>query len=349
MKLALEMFLALGLMLSAGFGTAHAANDNKIKLKLMTKKSVIGSDGCGFGLWQRNRDPNRDKYAYVFYLNIHDANLMPPVIKIGEKRHELERVNLGNINVTATDAYQVYRTADKKITLLLEIFKTRQNGDNFEIDKAQLTFVQIGKLPFRMNVKGRMGCDYPDDEPVASAAPAKRAASPSLDPNAVRLGREVSYRSFRKVPRHILQQVRNIREACDIDNGPEFASRYAISNAMSLWQLPCALYASNASSVFITALNDSKLANTLEVPDRPGKGSGEPGYDIMNAVLDPSNATITSMNINAAGNCGSYQRYQLVVAEGEAIEIKLLEARGKTQCSGPPIEPKNLPLLYRAN
>ena len=349
MKLALKICVAIGLLYPLITGAAFADEHNKIKLKLMTKKSVIGSDGCGLGLWQRNRDPNKDKFAYVFYLNFHDAHPTPPVIKIGKKRYELDRVDFGNINFTATDAYQVFRSADKNITVLLEILKSHQEGDNFEVDKAQLTFIKIGKLPFRMNVIGRMGCEYPDEEPNAKASPAQTSAPSNLDPNAVRLGREVTYSSFNKVPRHVVQLVRENREACDIDNGPEYASSYAISDAMTLWQLPCAIYASNATSVLITALNGTKFANMLEVPEIPGNSSGEPNYALMNMVMKPKNALVTTSNINTAGNCGSFERYQLIVAEGETIEIKLLEARATESCNGPAIAPENLPLLYRAN
>ncbi len=349
MKLALKICAAIGLWLHLLGGVVSADEHNKIDLRLLTKKSVVGADGCGLGFWQRNRDPNKDKFAYVFYLNFHDAHPTPPIIKIGKKRYELDRVDFGNINATATDAYQVFRSADKKITVLLEIQKTHQDGDNFEVDKAQLTFVMVGKLPFRMNVIGRMACEYPDDEPAAKAAPVRAPKPSNLDPNAVRLGREVSYNAFRKVPRHVVQLVRDNSEACDIDNGPEYASSYAISDAMTLWQLPCALYASNATSVLITALNSTKFANMLEVPDVPGNSSGEPNYALMNMVLKPKNAIVTTSNINTAGNCGSFERYQLIVAEGEAIEIKLLEARGKESCNGPEIAPEKLPLLYQAN
>ena len=142
--------LAVGIIFQIFGSTAFADEHNKIDLRLMSKKSVIGSDGCGLGFWQKNRDPNKDKFAYVFYLNFHDAHPTPPIIKIGKKRYELDRVDFGSIN--ATDAYQVFRSADKKITVLLEMLKTRQDNDYFEVEKAQLTFIMIGKLPFRMNV-----------------------------------------------------------------------------------------------------------------------------------------------------------------------------------------------------
>lgn len=347
MKQILKICAVIILIWQMSTGTALADKHNKIDLRLMSKKSVIGSDGCGLGLWQRNRDPGKDKYAYVFYLNFHDAHPTPPMIKIGKKIYELDRVDFGNVNFTATDANQVFRSAGKKITVLLEILKSHQNGNNFEIDQAEITFVMINKLPFKMTVKGRMGCEDTDEASAASPSPASRQTN--LDPNAVKLGREVSYNSFSKVPRHVIQLVRKNREACDIDNGPEYASSFAISGAMTLWQLPCAIYASNATSVLITALNGTKFANMLEVPDIPGKSSGEPNYALMNMVMKPKNALVTTMNINTAGNCGSFERYQLIVAEGEAIEIKLLEARAKENCNGPAIKPENLPLLFQAN
>ena len=123
---------------------------------------------------------------------------------------------------------------------------------------------------------------------------------------------------------------------------------YAISDAMTLWQLPCALYASNASSVFAAALNGTPHAILLEVPDPKAPNSNEPSHDVLNAIVTPGKGLITSSNINAAGNCVSIDHYQLVEADGESVEFKLLESRNKQDCSGPALEPHKFPLTYRA-
>ena len=140
----------------------------------------------------------------------------------------------------------------------------------------------------------------------------------------------------------------DLGEACDVENTSGAGMSYPISDAMTLWQLPCALYASNASSVFATALNGTPHAILLEVPDPQGGNSGEPSHDILNAVVTPGKGIITSSNINAAGNCGSIDHYQLVEADGESVELKLLESRNKQDCTGPSLEPGQFPVTYRA-
>ena len=77
----------IALMLSCM--AAFAADENKLDVRLLPKTAVKTSDGCAFALWQRNRDPHKDKYAYAFYVGFHDAHPLPDYI------HALSRPSTG--------------------------------------------------------------------------------------------------------------------------------------------------------------------------------------------------------------------------------------------------------------
>ncbi|MEM7429607.1 MAG: hypothetical protein AAF441_26340 [Pseudomonadota bacterium] len=333
---------------------AHADETTELDIRLLAKDSLKTSDGCSFGVWQSNRDPAKDKYAYVLYRGFHDAHPLPALVKIGKKVIELEKVDPGLEGSTVTDKLQLFHSSDRELTVLLEVLKSSFARYDTIIDKARLTFIQRGKLPFVMTVKGAMSCTGSGNDAAASdAADAEPASSgpvlpANLDPNGIKLGKGRDFSSLKKIPAHIARLAADLGESCDVASTPGAGASYPISDAMTLWQLPCALYASNASSVFATALNGTPHAILLEVPDPKAESGGEPGYDILNAVVTPGKGLITSTNINAAGNCGSVDIFQLVEADGESVELKLLETRHKEDCKGPAMEPHQFPLTYRA-
>jgi len=349
-----------------------AADDNKINLRLFGK-SVVGSyQGCSFALWQRNRDPGKDKFAYVFFVRFHDAQPMPALVKIGKKVLELEKVEIGIKDSGLSDKFQLYRDAEKTTSLLIEIQEEKRVGDNTVVAKARLTFIQRNKFPFVMRVKGGFRCPEANSKAANddASAGAERGEQPvpgqpvsghpvpdkpgravlptNLDPNGVRLGTKVEFNSLSKVPRHVLQVVRDNGNACNLDNVAGHGARYAISDAMTLWLVPCDIFAANSSGMLITALNGTKHAVGLSLPKRPGQGGGEPGYDMLWPVIHPKSGVVTVTSMGRRGDCGTVEHYQLIVAEGESVELKLLEVREKNDCNGVKVAPENLPLVYRA-
>ena len=274
------VMLAWGL---AGTAAAVAAADgNKLDMRLIPKGAVKTSDGCSFALWQQDRDPQKDKYAYAFYVGFHDAHPLPALIKVGKNVVEVEKIDPGIDTSTVTDKVQLFRSADKKITVVLELIEVKTEGYKTNVEKARLTFIQREKLPFVMTAKGGFACEEQrtavNDTPPAPEKPKPPATQlpPNLDPNGIKLGPGKPFAAMKQVPAHIAKLVADTGEACDVASTPGAGMSFAISDAMTLWQLPCALYASNASSVFAVALNGTPHATLLEIPDEPDKGGGAP-------------------------------------------------------------------------
>jgi len=334
---------------------AQAADNNKINLRLFGKSVFAPYNGCSFALWQRNKDPEKDKFAYVFYVAFHDAHPMPALVKIGKKVLELQKIEMNLKESGLNDKFQLYRDVEKTTTLLVEIKDEKRVGDETHISKARLTFIQRNKFPFVMNARGGFRCpksggDRAAEQPVPKKKKRKARGSSlptNLDPNGVRLGKPREFQSLSQVPRHVKQVVRDNGEACNLDNVPGFGVRYAISDAMTLWQIPCDVFASNSSVMFVTALNGTKHAIGLEIPKRPGQG-GAPGYDMLWPKVYPKAGVIKVTSMGRQGDCGTVEHYQLVVVEGEAVELKLLEVREKNDCNGVKVAPENLPVVYRA-
>lgn len=355
---------ALILVFAVVFQTqAFAADRDKINLRLFGKSALDGYQGCSFALWQRNRDPETDKFAYVFHVRFHDAHPMPALVKIGKQVLELEKVEIGVKDSGLSDKFQLYRDARNTTTLLVEIRKEERVGDQTFVSDARLTFVQRNKYPFVMRVKGGFRCPKRKGDDAADAmadaasdtAPVGKPAKtprrvylpPNLDRDGVKLGRKVEFSKLSQVPRHVRKVVSDNGEACNLDNVPGAGAKYAISDAMTLWVVPCDLFASNSSVMLVTALNGTRHAIGLEIPKRPGRG-GEPGYDIAWPVIYPRAGVVKVSAMGRRGDCGTVEFYQLVVVEGEAVELKLLEVREKNDCDGVRVRPENLPLVYRA-
>jgi len=340
---------------------AFAADENKINLRLFGKAAIGPYKGCSFALWQRNKDPAKDKFSYVFYVSFHDSHPMPALVKIGKKLLELQKVDMNLKESGLNDKFQLYRDVEKSTTLLLEIKDEKRVGDFTFISKARLTFLQRNKFPFVMIAKGGFRCpkagndnDQASGEAAEQPVPTKKKSTTrrsrlptNLDPNGVRLGKGREFKSLSQVPSHVKQVVRDNGEACNLDNVPGFGVRYAISDAMTLWQMPCDIFAANSSVMFVTALNGTKHAVGLEIPKRPGK-SGATGYDMLWPKVHPKAGVITMTSMGRQGDCGTVEHYQLVVVEGEAVELKLLEVREKNDCNGIKVRPENLPVVYRA-
>ena len=346
------------LVVAAAFSpVVDAAEKDRINLRLFGKSALDGFKGCSFALWQRNKDPEKDRFAYVFYVRLHDANLMPALVKINKQVIELYKQDIGIRESGLSDKFQLYRDEKKTTTLLVEIRQEKRVGDNTYVSDARQTFIQRNKFPFVMRVKGGFRCPARGDEGGGSvdAQPDKAVQKvkrgpylpPNLDRNAVRLGRETKLNKLSQFPRHVRQVVRDNGEACNLDNVPGAGVKYAISDAMTLWVVPCDLFAANSSVMLVTALNGTRYATGMEIPKRPGQ-QGEPGYDILWPKIYPRSGVVVVASMGRQEDCGTVEYYQLIVAEGESVELKLLEVREKRKCDGVRVQPENMPLVYRA-
>lgn len=319
----------------------HAVADdaNEIDLKLFGENVIEGWDGCRFGLWQHNRNPDDDRYAYVFFAPIPDGEALPAWVKIGDQLHEISKVDIGSADTGMLEPFRLYRdTGGSKLAVLMEIIEQKRTDAGIEITDGRLTFLRNDKFPFTIRVKGLNGC------PGASTDETSEAPSNTDIP--LTLGDAVGFDSLDRVPAPVLRAIAAQASECDPEATAGYSSAYAISGAMTLWQVPCNLYAYQGSSVFAVTWTDyPDQASVLLFPAPPSMNIADYA-GIMNASVDPATATITSFSLDSGGDCGSYDKFELIDAEGETVEFVLREFRQKQNCDGVETDPENFPLVY---
>lgn len=310
------------------------AEDLDVDLRLFGTAQLDGFDGCSFALWQRNRDPATDKYAYVLFQPFgEDGAPLPAWMRIGKPIVSMEAVAAGGEAVgRGVSPFQVFRETDGGTLAIVDILEARETDAGTEIRDARVTVVQSGKLPFPVRVKG------------AAACPAQATTSQ----DAVSLGRPRAFEGLAGVPAAILETIDNeLGDLCDPRATPGIGAVYAVSDVMSLWEIPCQLAAYHGSSVFLAAFDDNPRHNVLLPLASPPGHAGAERFALMSPTVDVSSGTVTSVAYGrGAGDCGVYERQQLIVAEGEALEFRLLELREKPDCDGRETRPQDFPLVY---
>lgn len=190
-RLRFAIFLALGCGWSAG-GTAQNVPPpaNEIDLKLFDKAEVDRSKGCSLALWQANRDPENDRFAFIFTERFRGTAHQREAaqIKIGTTIIPLQRVSTGGLS-EGYDLYpfQLYKMPDEQGYVVLDLKLEPEQGEAVEISSGKLMVTMLGKLAFRASVKGGAGCSGPplpgpSAAPVA-AAPAPRGGQQVMPPN----------------------------------------------------------------------------------------------------------------------------------------------------------------------
>ena len=316
---------------------AAADDANEIDLKLFGENVVQGWDGCRFALWQKNRDPAQDRYAYVFFAPIPDGEALPGWVKIGDDVIEISRLEIGSADTGMLEPFRLYRDPDAKLTVMMEILGQTRTDDGIEVSDGRLTFLRNDKFPFAIRVKGLSGCPGAGvDE--AAMAPASSALS---------LGAPVGHDSLSAVPAPVLRAIAADAPQCEPQATAGYSSAYAINGEMTLWEVPCNLYAASGSSVFaVTWAGYPDHATILPFPAPPGMGMNDDA-ELLNASVDPASGSVTSYSLDSGGDCGSFSRFQLVDAEGETVEFVLREFRDKPACDGVQSDPASFPLIYQ--
>jgi len=319
----------------------HAAADdaNEIDLKLFGENVIQGWDGCRFGLWQKNRNPTEDRYAYVFFAPIPDGEALPAWVRIGDDVIEVSQRDIGAASTGMLEPFRLYRDFDNDLTVMMEIFEQTRTDQGIEIADARLTFVQDDRFPFAIRVKGLNGCP---------GAAVEAASSNAGSDDAIRLGAPVGFDSLGDVPAPVLRAIATDAAECEPELTAGYSTAYAISDEMTLWQVPCNLYATHGSSVFAVSWTyHPDHATVLLFPAPPSMNL--PDYaGLMNAAVDPASGTVTSYSLVSGGDCGSFDKFQLSLAEGETVEFRLLEFREKTVCDGVETVPADFPLVYQS-
>jgi len=341
---------AMALILNGDPAARAADDDTKIALKLFGKADIESGLGtCRFSLWQDDRDPETDRYAYLFHVNSGDRGYAGPArLKIGDTVHQLFELAAGGAASADMARHYLYASDDRDVRVHIEIRTADQQGEDNLIRDAAMTVIQKGKVPFVAIAKGVFGCGGGQ---TASAAPAYQpdARAPGL-PNGIAVGRQTLLDDVSQLPPVLLQLMREqTGDECDVDGYHAWGgARYVVNDYYLLWEVPCISAAYQAASVIAVTQNPPQGWGTLlELPNPPGT-RGEI-YQAMNAdILGPKGLIRTTALSRGVGDCGRYRVHRLIDGPGEVLELELLEYREKSNCDGLTTEPKDWPLVYQS-
>ena len=169
---------ALGMAAVAGPASAEPNDD--IDLKLFEKSEVDRSKGCSVVLWQDDRDPETDKFAYLFAetLSGEKHTRQPARIKIGSSVTTLKRVATGG-KTTGYDLYeyQLYKLPAENEFVVMNLTLADEEGESVDVLSGVMILIMRGKPVFRATVKGNAGCATPAATSAAVAPVGKPAAA----------------------------------------------------------------------------------------------------------------------------------------------------------------------------
>ncbi|OCW58735.1 hypothetical protein AWJ14_00460 [Hoeflea olei] len=319
--------------------TSHAADANDIDLKLFGDDVTDGWEGCRLAFWQQDRDPTEDRYAYVFFAPIPDGEALPAWVKIGDEVTDVSPVDIGSAETGMLEPFRLYRGQDGSLTVMMEIFEQARSDRGIEVSSGRLTFLESDKFPFAVRVKGLNGC------PAGMESADGDSAGDGLG---LTLGAERQLDGLDQIPAAVMKAVAEYGSLCDPQSTAGYSSAYPVSDDITLWQVPCNLFASSASSVFVASYASAPdVAQVLSFPREPGSTEADM-IEIVDAVVTPQSATVESASLDSGGDCGTYARHQLVAAPGEVVEFELREFRAKAVCDGVATEPAEFPLVYES-
>ena len=343
-----KVFL-VGLIALTGLSiTTQAADDSrKIDLYLFGKNVIEEYDGCHIAFWQANKNPKKDKFSYVFYAPFNDGQELPGWLKVDGKVLELDRRDKVRSQGRMIEPMRLYRSSKNTYSLFLEISKQHEEGDDIRVDEAKITLVRSKHDPFVITVKGELACPASAYEETDAGG---GSAGYELYGDAISLGSPYDFDNLGTIPPVVLAAVKREAPNCEPENTPGFGSNYMVSESMVIWEVPCNVYASTGSSVFVSHLyaDSGEYANVLGLPSLPGSGNNGFLYEMRLPRVSPKSATFVSEFYDGDGSCGSYEKYQLRAVEGEALEFFLLEYRNKPKCDGRQGEARSFPLVFQA-
>jgi hypothetical protein len=175
--------LASGLVALAAPLSAEPKND--IDLKLFERSEIDRSKGCSVALWQDDRDPGKDKYAYLFAetLSGKDHIRQPARIKIGTEVITLNRVATGGKTTGfGLYEYQLYRMPSENEFVVVNLKLAEKQSESVDVVSGVMIFIMKGKPVFRATVKGNAGCTTPVAPAPVANAPVRTAKAPASKP-----------------------------------------------------------------------------------------------------------------------------------------------------------------------
>ena len=349
---------------------AQAKDDGpEIDLKLFGKKDLPPNPtGCHFALWQANRDPATDKYAYLFFLPFsEDGAPLKARMKVGDEFIELEEIAQSqDQTVGGLSRHYVFRSDSPRYRVLIELIKVGDGGSMAPVTEADIYVVRSKKYPFLAGARGEYGC--PGEGPLRLQAPGPAPApdqgrsetSPAVKlpdmarwtgPTGIALGPQRLLASLDEVPVPLRQALfKYAYQECDLA-GPSAwnGASYVVNENYLLWELPCFVGAYQGSSAFgVTQNPPGDWANVLVLPNLPGN-LAEETYGVMNAQVFNEKGLITATEYGRGlGDCGVYKVLRLTDGPGEELELELLEYREKIDCDGTANLPEIWPLVFRS-
>ena len=362
-QIGFSMAFALGLALTPALAQTTAppapappvaAALPKIDLKLFDKAEVDRSKGCSVVLWQSDRDPDKDRFAYLMVETLGKNHVREATrIKIGADILTFRRVAVGGAKEFGYKSfpYQLYKMDKEESFLILDLKLADEPGEVVEIDGGTMTVIRPKFPPFVANVKGNAGCNTPAAAPVPQKSTAPQA-SPTPAPQAARQPALEAPAMFERYPLQPSAIPAKIRAdavksiGCKEASLRQGAIAYSLSEESALWELNCQPYASSNAKIFLLVYTpDPAKQYTFQRFDIP-KGQNHQGdpREMMAPKWDVKSRIISSTYTEGNGSdCGTFQRHQLT-DEGKFV---LIEYRTKEMCDGKSMKPSEFPLIFR--
>lgn len=351
MRLAPALVLVAAIAAPAFAQNASAPAAPKIDLKLFDNTEVDRSKGCSFALWQANRNPERDRYAYIFVENIGRNSVRENArIKVGNEVLTFRRTAVGGAQEFGSKTFPsaLYKAEKDASYLILDLKLVAAPGEIVEAESGTMTVVRPGFPPFVAEVKGEIGCNIPTPSNTPPAAPpAKRTEAPAPEKMG---GKPAMFEKYKvagnKIPRGMIALAEQKMGCMQEVMKSLGATGYSMSEESALWEIACDTFAYQGHSVFaIVYTPDPAKQFEFVMFDAPkGKIRSTDANQLMSPSWDIKNRIVTGLSKGRAqGDCGTLERHQL----GEDGQFTLIEYREKENCDGKVVPPQQWPLVYR--
>lgn len=360
----LALAAAMPAMAQAPQSPKAGAPEIDLKLFDRNEKEVDRSKGCTVALWQANRDPAKDQYAFLFVeqLRGRDHARDPARIRVGAINIPLTRIATGGkTNGYGLHEFSLYKTPDGDGYVVLDLKLGDLEGEAVEIESGKMMVTMLGKEAFRTSVKGGAGCmsaplplanaPAPRTAATAPAAPAQppKAAAPAAPPPAIRLPpAPAMFERYKVQPAHFSPGFRQevIKKfKCDADFMKTGVTGYALSEESAIWEIPCDRFAFQTTSVFalVYVPAPEKEHTFIATPAPPGRKRTNDNSVLMSPTWDIKARVVTSISLGRnQGDCGVLEKFR-VTEEGK---FALMEYREKPKCDGVEMPPEQFPLVF---
>lgn len=316
-----------------------------IELKLFEKAEVDRSKGCSVVLWQDDRDPEKDKFAYLFAETLTGKNhtRQPARIKIAGQVVSLTRVATGG-RTTGYNLfeYQLYKMPAADEFVILQLKLAEEEGESVDVTGGTMSIMMKGKAVFRASVKGNAGCNT-----AAATGTGKVASAPPPTTNNDMAGMFQRYPvEAKSVPRKILQEAGK-KFGCEASTMRGRVTGFQMSEESAIWQIPCGSYDKRTTAVFALVYLTDPAAQyeflPLKWPKSQNRSLGD--HAMMAPQWAMKTRTVTSIYTEGNGkDCGSLERHKLT----EEGRFQLVELRSRDTCDGKSVGAENFPQVFKA-